>query len=473
MRRLSALLSLMLAAAVAAPALAASGREAAPVTLTVTRDGERWTAEYVFAGEAPAWAFARSALVEGERRPWRAQSWSVETPGVRLERRGDYDVLAAADGAPLRRVRIAFTPFARGLEADYDPALVFAGGAVALFTGHFDLAPLDSAGAAERLPADLNGTGVEVVVPAATYRDAAGPVALGDDRAEALTSTDNEAYVLFGAPPVAESDAFRSLVDPGLPAWIGEELAAFTPRLLALFGERLGPGAGDRPMVMVSWAGPTPGLRSMGGSVLPGLVTMRFEGEGVLAADPQTLASARWFIAHEGAHFWLGHTVRYARARDAWIFEGGADLLAVRATAALDPAYDARAELQREVDDCARLAVRPVVDAAQRGEHRALYACGAVLALLAEAAAGGPAEQGYFGFVRELIAANREDGVVTADEWFDELTRRSGDPELSAAARRLIEAGASDPAGEIAGLLARAGVGFTRGADGAVRLTEA
>lgn len=471
MRRLPPLLTLLLGAVLAAPALAAADGETAPVTLSVTRDGPRWTADYVFAAEAPAWAFARSALVESERRPWRAQSWSIVTPGVRLERRGDYDVLVAADGAPLERVRIEFTPFARGLEADYDPALVFTGGAVALFTGHFDLTPLPSAAAAEALPADLNGTEVEVVVPVATYRDAAGPVTLGDVRAEALTSVDNAAYVLFGVAPTTEADGFRSLVDPGLPAWIGEELAAFAPRLLALFGERLGPRAGDRPTVMLSWAGPTPGLRSMGGSVLPGLVTMRFEGEGVLAPDPQALASARWFIAHEGAHFWLGQTVRYARARDAWIFEGGADLLAVRATAALDPAYDARAELQREVDDCARLAARPVAEAAQRGEHRALYACGAVLALAAESVSGGPDGAAYFDFVRTLIDAHREEGVVTADAWFEALTRRSGDPELAAAARRLVETGAADPAGEIAALLTRAGVGVSRDADGTVRLS--
>lgn len=473
MHRLSALLSLMLAAAVAAPALAASGGEAAPVTLTVTRDGERWTAEYVFARPAPAWAYAHSALVEGSRAPWRPQSWTVETPGVRLERRGAYDVLAAADGAPLERVRIAFTPFARGLEADYDPALVFTDGAVALFTGQFELIPLASSAAAEDLPADLNGAAVEVISPAGVYRDAGGRVRLGDQAGETVAWSAGSAYVLFGAADVREGEAFRSLVDPGLPGWIGEELSAFAPRLLSFYADRLGPPAGDRPMVLVSWAGPTAGMRSMGGSVLTGVVTMRFEGEGVLQPDAAALGSARWFIAHEGAHFWLGTTVRYVTARDAWIFEGGANLLAARATAALAPDYDARAELQQEVDDCAQLAARPVVEAAQRGEHRALYACGAVLALLAEAAAGGPAEQGYFRFVRELIAANREDGVVTADEWFEDLARRSGDPELSAAARRLIEAGAPDPAGEIAGLLARAGVGFTRGADGAVRLTGA
>lgn len=465
MTRLAALLALLLGAGLAVPAAARD--EAPSATLAVTRDGDRWTAEYVFDGEAPAWAFARSALIEGERRPWRPGSWRVETPGVRLERRGDYDVLSADEGPLPARVRIAFTPFARGLEADYDPALVFSDGSVALFTGHFAVVPLEAAEAAAALPADLAGTGIGVVAPAATYRNASGPVSLGDRAAAGLETSDAEAYVMFGAPPSVETADLRSVVDPGLPAWIGDELAAFAPRLLGLYAERLGPQAGPRPTVLVSWAGPTPGLRSMGGSVLPGLVVMRFEGVGVLEADLATLASARWFIAHEGAHFWLGQTVRYERARDSWITEGGADLLAVRATAALDPAYDARAELQREVDDCARLAVRPVVEAAGRGEHRAFYACGAVLALLAEASVQG---DGFFGFVRGLIDGGGEDGVVTAEAWYAELARRSGDPELAAGARRLIEQGAADPAGHIAGLFQRAGIAHSRGADGAVRL---
>ena len=40
--------------------------------------------------------------------------------------------------------------------------------------------------------------------------------------------------------------------------------------------------------------------------------------------------------------------MRYEFARDSWITEGGADLMAVQALKALDPAYDARKTLQEE-----------------------------------------------------------------------------------------------------------------------------
>ena len=44
--------------------------------------------------------------------------------------------------------------------------------------------------------------------------------------------------------------------------------------------------------------------------------------------QPEIVERSRWFIGHEGAHFWLGQTVRYAFADEAWITEGGADLMA-------------------------------------------------------------------------------------------------------------------------------------------------
>lgn len=461
-------LALLLLVLGAAPA---SG-EPADVRVTVTSEAGRWTAEYDFGRAAPAWLFTRSALAAEDRTPWRPEAWTVETPGVRLERRGAHDVLVGEAGSVPRRVRIAFTPFARRLEADYDPALVFSDGTAALFTGHFEVAPLPSAAAAEALPADLNGVDLEAVALAGAFRGEV-PVRLGAQAGAEVRWDGSPAYVLYGAGELVEAEAFRSLVDPGLPAWVGAELGAFTPRLLALYAERLGPPAGARPTVLVSWVGPTPSLRSMGGSVLPGTVVMRFEGEGLMAPDAETLGSARWFLAHEGAHFWLRETVRYARARDAWITEGGADLLAARATALLDPDFDAHAFLQQAVDDCVRLAGRPVAEAGARGEHRASYACGATLALAAEARWGGPAAGGAFGFHRDLIAARREAGEVGADDWLGLLEARSGDAELVAAARRLVEAGDADPAGLIAGLLTRAGVPHRRGADGAVILDRA
>lgn len=199
----------------------------------------------------------------------------------------------------------------------------------------------------------------------------------------------------------------------------------------------------------------------MGGSVMPGLITMSFEGAGVLNPTAEMLTVSRWFIGHESAHFWLGQTVRYEYARDAWITEGGADLMAVRALKTLDPAYDDRAALQKEVDDCAELARgRSVTTAAQRGEQRAFYACGAVFAMAAEGAQRQVTGGDWLDFLKPLIDDNRRDGVLSREEWLDALTEVSRDPSLRLDVERLLDEGAADPAAVIARLFERTGVGF-------------
>lgn len=449
------------------PALAQPSGVDISLDVVVTRDGDLWVAEFEFAREAPVQVFARSGLTRNNPRSPRLEAWTVETPGVRIARRGHHDVFEPIDGAALpRRVRVGFVPFAEDMRAAYEPALTFTGGAVALFTDQFDAFPMDSLEAAEALPMDLNGVETGPSTARVTYRDMAGPVLFRGERHAELTVAGGQGYVVFGDAEVLETDHLAAVVDPGLPGWIRTELADFTPLLLDLYAAELGPGDGRKPTIMVSWAGPTEGLRSMGGSVLPGLIIMTFEGAGVVDPTPAVRDAARWFIAHEAAHFWLGQVVRYERVRDMWITEGGADLLAVRALQRLDPDYDGLAVLQRGVDDCIRLAGQPVAGAAERGEHQAYYACGAVFGLVAEAASGDD----VFGFLRPLIDANREDGVLTADEWLAELTRRSGDAFLAAGIEQMLEQGVADPAAAVATLFQRAGVAFTRDEAGGVRL---
>ncbi len=456
----AALAALTLAAApVRAQAPAASGPEAAEArsSVTVVRDGETWTADYALDRDAPYWAFFRSSLIDGSRRPWRLEQWRVVTPGVVLERVGGRDVLRSATGGPVpRRVRIEFTPKTENLEADYS-TLVFTDGSVALPSGIFDVFPLESADAVRATPADLNGHALATGPARVTWRDKAGPILFKGRRVPEATEVQAETYVLFGQAEVVEGERLTTVVDPELPEWIGGAIEDFAPRVAGYYAQRLGPGQTDRPTVMASWAGPVEGRTSMGGSVLPGLIVMNFEGTGVVRPSNGVLAMARWFIGHESAHFWLGQVVRYERARDAWITEGGADLMAIRALKAIDPAWDDRMELQKEVDDCIRLADEPVADAAARGEHRAHYACGAVFALVAEAAQRRASGGDWFDFLRPLIDGGREDGVLTREEWLSHLTAVSGDPSLRRDIELLLDRDTKDPAAVVAGLLERAG----------------
>ena len=433
--------------------------------VTVTRDGNNWTADYALDRDAPVWAFFRSSLIQETRRPWRLEQWRVLTPGVVLEHVGAYDVLRAADGGPVpRQVRIAFTPKAENLEADYG-VLVFTDGSVALPSGQFDVFALDSLAAAAAAPADLNGYPLETGPAQVTWRDSAGPILFRGRRVDAATEVEADTYVLFGQAGQVEGPRLTTVADPQLPGWIGQAIGDFAPRVADYYTRRLGTGQTEHPTIMMSWAGPTPGRTSMGGSVMPGLIVMNFDGVGVVEPSAGMLGLARWFIGHESAHFWLGQTVRYERERDAWITEGGADLMAIRALKAIDPAWDARAELQKEVDDCVRLADQAVAEAGSRGEHRANYACGAVFALAAEAAQTRATGGDWFDFLQPLIAGNRADGVLSRDEWLSRLDSVSGEPSLRVDIERLLDQGSDDPAGLIDGLFERAGVPHRR--DGA------
>jgi hypothetical protein len=444
--------------AVAASGLAGAQTTGLPgtaqVRIEITRRGNEWIAEYEFDREFPVWVFPRTDVTREGHEEWRPQSWTVETRGVRLERRGWYDVLTARGKVP-KRVRIRFTPFPKGLQDDYTPALQFTDGSVALYLAQFDAFPMESVGAAKALPSDLNNQMVPDAELHYVLRDQAGPVWLRGKREAVATTTDKNSYVFYGALRPIETPAIVAFVDPQLPEWIRGSLSQAIPDILARYTQELGPPPGMKPTIMLSWAGPTPGLTSRAGSVLPGLIVLTYEGSGVLSEDEGARIEGLQFIAHEAAHFWLGQTVAYEYARDAWITEGGADLLAMRLTALEHASYDWRDDFNRSIEECAKLTRRRGIESArERNENRAYYACGAVFGLIAESASG----RSFFRFVKNLIDGNRADGIVSRAEWLAALDSASRKPELSRDIARLLDRGVSDPPAFIASLFERAGV---------------
>jgi hypothetical protein len=456
----------VLAATLAAAALLAGcaskpAAADAAVLVQVTRDGAQWTADYSFARDVPVWAFPQSALARTSGRPWRPDHWTVQTPGVVLERVGPCDVLRAKGGGTVpRQVRIAMRPFSDNLVAANNPTLVFSNGTVALYSRQFDVVALPSMDAARALPADLNGLSLDEPPMRVSYLDRAGPVLAEGRRQPGVTLGEIDTYVVFGPARGVESADLATVIDPGLPGWIVDEMAAFTPRMIGLYAARMGPRSGARPTIITAWSGPVPGVVSLGGSVIPGMVVMNLSGARLQAPDAGMLERVRWLVAHESAHFWLGQEVHYLHASEAWITEGGADLMAWRGLAQTLPGFDAEAGLKRAVAECIPLARgRPVAGARLRGEHRAYYACGTVFGLVAEAAIrrARPGAD-FLDFIGPLVQARRPEGVLGAEAWRAELTRVSGDASLAEDIRRITDDGVDDPAALIASLFQRAGV---------------
>lgn len=434
------------------------------VTVAVSRaEGGDWLVDYAFAARSPVWFFTRSNM-DLDHKPWRQQGWRVETPGVRLERAGRYDALVGE--APLTRVRIRIKPFAHPLLADYTPALAFSDGGLAFYTDHFGVAPLPTLDAVRALPADLGGANVDQPPVKLVFSDPGHRLLLRGvaSRGRAVFRLgDVDAYVYSGTAPLIDTAAFAGVIDAGLPAWVRGELDDFSPRILGLYTERLGKPAGGKPMALVAWQGAAQPGWSLGGSVLDHMVVMQISGQRVLERTPDVMSQMRWFIAHESAHFWLGQTVRYAHENEGWILEGGADLMAIRGTRVLIPDYDAAAYLQREMDECLQLetAGKPLAGAGERGENRAYYACGALLALAAEGVMRkrDPSAD-FIGFVRGLVDANRAAGKVSAEDWLAQFLKVGGDPAMAAEIRTLLDKGVDDPKAFWMRLFTATGVAF-------------
>lgn len=456
-------LIILLLALVAAPAAAEPIAEA-----NVVRNGDAWTADYALKSDAPAWLFTDSILPRESKTSFRADSWTIETPGVRLERHGWYDVLVAATGNVPRKVRIRFTPYVKDIEASYDAALAFSDGSVALYDGKFKVLPMASLDAIDKASIDadqLPGVDRSTLV---RFRDRRGNLLALGQRREAIALPDVGTYVLFGKIRINEREAIATVVDPQLPAWLNHHLITETPEILASYAKELGPAPGNRPTLMVSWSGPTQGITSMGGSVLPDMVVMTFEGDGVVRENPGVANAARWFIAHEAAHFWLGQAISYDNPQQSWITEGGADLLAIRAVAANDPSFDARKRLQESLDRCGTfLAKGGVASANERGDHKAYYDCGAIIALTAERVSGG----NFAAFVKALIKRAGADGVVTRAEWIALLDDRAPGRGLPEAVGAILDGKLADPGAALANLLERAGIPFTRTGQGVPQLS--
>lgn len=437
----------------AAPAAAA----ATPVaSVTIERSGEIWTADYEFHERAPVWAFVKSNLPHGSKTSWRLGTVRVLTPGVRLQRLGNFDALVASGGPMPPHVRLSFTPYFEALEGAYDPAFAFTDGSVALYAEQFRLVPMKSTSWVRGLlPGDPRLTRNERP-SRLTFGDQSGPVLAYGKRERRPTIDSGATYVVFGPVQSVIGSAMTTIIDPALPRWITDYLNAELPQILARYREELGPPPAGHPTLLVSWGGSAAPEVSLTGSVLPGLVVMKLQGRGLLEPNERVGRYARWFVSHEAAHFWLGQAVSYDSRAESWITEGGAELLAFRATAAADRTYDVRPRLTEAREECAPfLRSGGVAQAyAREGDFRAYYACGAIIALAAERASGGD-----FGkFIRTLIERNRDDGIVTRGEWLALIEEQAPGRGLGVAIANLLDEAQPDPKLALDNFIAAAGI---------------
>lgn len=467
-------MTMMWLAALAAASALSDGGAAVPKAV-VSRDGTRWTIDYTLPGAAAAWVFPVSAPTMGTQRPWRDGDWRVVTPGVRIERRGAYDMLVPTHGRYVpRQVRLSFIPSAVTLEREYDPAVSFGNGSMALYSDQFDLVPASDLAAIATREAGLSARDLGGDHAAVRFHDAAGPVFVGGKRIADPILRGAATYVVFGAAAIEDVGGIAMLADPALPLWLKTDLAGFVPRVAATYAARLGPRDDPRlPLLLIGWRGATPGKVINDGGVRPGEILLNFEGEGLVDRNDKAARRTRWFLAHELSHFWLGSEgVAYRAPADAWITEGGAEMMAFTLLAASDHAY-ALAELQRAVDDCVRAASKPVATAGERHDGRTFYACGTVFALAATGVVRQHGGKDVFDFLRPLLTTHRSDRLIGREEWLSDLAGLEGGEAAATAIRVMIERGSDDPAADVSALLRSTGVSLTRTGDTLILASDA
>lgn len=279
-----------------------------PPTAVVSRADTRWEVEYSLPKRAKAWVFPISAPKLSDREAWRPGAWHVLNPGARIERRGAYDVLVPTKGRYVpSKVRIVFTPTSATLDREYDPAVAFSNGSVAIYSDQFDLVATSDAREVAAKEAGLPAEELGGPHLAVRFHDAAGPVFVQGTRRSDPVLTGAATYVVFGAGKVEKIGDVAILADPALPPWIKAEVSTFTLGVASTYEAHLGArDIAGLPLLLMAWRGATPGKVVNDGGVRAGEILLNFEGEGLLERNGRAERRTRWFVAHEMAHFWLG-----------------------------------------------------------------------------------------------------------------------------------------------------------------------
>jgi hypothetical protein len=387
------------------------------------------------------WRFDRPVKEIRFKRPanhFRQHAFHALTAGYEIARDGDLEVIRAA-GAPSSEIAVSFPEFTEFLDKEYEFFSRFSDGAVSIYTGHLAARPVYADGAScdscfIRAITLIPPAGDEVLVGG---KRSADPVTWVDQTGEGT-------YAYFGStPPVATQDLI-SIIDPGLPKWLGVRSAEVFPRLFALYRERFGVAPSIRPTVFFSYGGSKSSGMSSGGGTLPGLIQLSVEGDGWNSESHEGLSHLFHFLAHESAHVWNGELSRYEGEVDSWMHEGSADALAERSLVALG-VIDSTEFLEYQttaLNTCLQGLSHTGLRAAAKRSSQLYYSCGNIIALLSEQPVAQGKAADLFDFWRELIArARSQGGTYNADDYFAVMSERGAPTQSIAYIRMILDSG--------------------------------
>jgi len=347
---------LILGLAAVAPS---SARPVEPIDteVTITRvAADRWQVDYVFA--EPITALELGGAIGS----YRAEAWTVTTPGVELIERDGTEVLVAADSAR-RHVRLMVDRYDDFVNGAYVPMIAFSDGGMALFLGFFS-GPAHAGGDTRELDARFR------LVP------------LAGENAEAPSAGDTNAYAYFGPQRPIEADFARLVLDPALPAWVRDELLSTAHATADVLADGLGQPLPAPPLMMVGADRfQTYGGGSLKGGAIADQFVVLLRGRGFVDAAPDVRAVVQRLFAHEIAHLFQLTTIPSGAysVTEPWLHEGSAEAMAIYALGASGiwgpsrvDGYAARAEAACEI----ATGELPLAEAVRAGHGQAIYPCG-------------------------------------------------------------------------------------------------
>lgn len=384
----------------------------------------------------------REMIFESVAGGYRERQWEILTPGFKHVRLDDEDRIVRIDGKKFSVLELTAKPDLVRIPKEYQPTARYGAGGALIFTGHFW--PMTGKGGRVNATFDFTAGGDGHVVAFG-----ANEPSLEDWRSPMA----HPAFVYLGPLDPVETDHVMALIDPDAPQWIVDEFNTLVPasfdKLAALFG--FSPETKPN-LFLAAPLGRDEGRLSYAGDALPAQFQITLEG----AAWKQPSDKGRGIFMnatiHEAVHLWQAAARPGVEDAPEWIHEGAADAIAAEVMVALGEwdggAFAANERAARR--ECAsELETGSLNGAKARGNFRALYACGHVIAVAVSRADGETTAD----FWRFFIERAGEDGY-SEDMFYDLVAERTGDRDFADAVEDFARTPLAEPAMAIDGLFA-------------------
>ncbi len=439
--------------------------EGADITVIATElDGDTWRIDFHLPNPERIVFFSRS---NGD---YRQDTWVPLGQAPTLERIGGFDALLFDE--PTAEFSYEITPRTKHIPKDYTPYLAFSDGGKAVYTGQFELLTVATREELETLSGDLSkwrGDQWQLGVRIKSDRPMLMQGERFVDQVDQIV-TGGGTYVYVGESELVEGDSYVGVVDNQLPSHIRDTFDDDLAVLFEIYEARWGFVLPSKTTLYYAFDGYEHSGSSHAGSVIgTDLMVLQSSGTALMQPDSDARTRSLWFFAHEVAHMFQ-NTVRnnMISGSDAWIHEGGANVMANSVIRAMPGVSDSLviSEYKKAFDECAKaLSKGSLVSAHLDGRFYAHYTCGQIFNAAVDSALD---DHDLYDFWKAYSAWIETENSNQRDAYFETLETLGADPSVVQLIQQLAYEDQSDPQGRLADLMGQSGLEPSFDEDGAL-----